>query len=82
MHEHRLFDFEVLLDFDYPFNRPKIYYIHDSSPYAFCQDLLDTLLETGNWGPSMLLSYIFDRIYILAVYLPQHRNTYTKIMNL
>ena len=62
-----MYDFEVLLDFDYPFNRPKIMFVHENSPFAYAQDLLDSILEGDNWGPSMLLSRIFDKLQLIAV---------------
>ena len=66
-HEYRLFDFEILVDFEYPFNRPRVFYQQEGSPYAGCQDLLDNLLNGGLWGPSMLLSGILDKLPDLAV---------------
>jgi ubiquitin-protein ligase len=65
--EHKVYDFEVLIDYEYPFNRPKIFYIQENSRYAYCQDLLDTILTDNNWGPSMLLSGIFDKLNYIAV---------------
>jgi len=55
---------------EYPFNRPKVFFIHENSPFGYCQDLLDTILEGSNWGPSMLLSSIFDKMHLLAVFFP------------
>lgn len=58
-YDYRLFDFEVLVDLEYPFSGPQVYYQHESSQYAHCQDLLETVLEGNKWGPSMLLSATF-----------------------
>lgn len=75
-YQHKILEFEVFLDFDYPFNRPKIFYVHDTSPFAYCQDLLDNVLDNdnGNWGPSMLLSTIFDRMPRISVVMSLFRN--------
>jgi hypothetical protein len=34
----------MILDFEYPFNRPQVYYLKKDSTYAQSKDLLDILL--------------------------------------
>jgi hypothetical protein len=73
-YDYRLFDYEILIDFEYPFNRPRVFYQHENSAYGSCQDLLDTILEGGSWGPSMLISGILDKLPVLSVDRMQFRD--------
>jgi len=59
---NKLYDFEIMIDEEYPFNRPQIFYQNESSPYSSGMNLLDSLLNGTNWGPSLLLSGIFDKL--------------------
>lgn len=52
----------MILDFEYPFNRPIIYFMKKDSAYAQCKDLLEILLEGSNWGPSLMLTHFLDRL--------------------
>lgn len=61
------YNYKMVLDFEYPFNRPFVFFLKKDSSYAQCKDLLDILLEGNNWGPSLMLSYFLDRIQSISV---------------
>jgi len=65
--KHRVWQFELRIDTEYPFGHPQLHSLDkQNGAISEAKDLLGVLLESQNWGPSIMLSRFVEELPILV----------------